>query len=317
MKNFITIMFSFFTFCLYSQQRAIKPKIMIIPANTWMNENNYSYTEMEQGAKQVTYDYEAAFSNDPLLNAVVNSTGGKFAERGFTLTQMSEAIKQVNARIERNNLTGRTLSILDELANQVSADIILYLDYNIKPASLGRKIIDRFSMTAVDAYTSENLGKAGLPGAPSVSESDELLVLERVEAFINDLEGTIKRTFDNYVENGRQVRIEFMVSPDAVDFGCWDFYGTELSDGSYLFEYFDNWVAENGFKGRGNAEPSPSGETVNLYINVPLVDERGRAVKAFSIATQFLRDTNLRPLYAMRPENVGLGHAIVNVNDCK
>ena len=172
-------------------------------------------------------------------------------------------------------------------------------------------------MTAVDAYSQENLGKAGLPGAPSVAESESILVLERVEAFINDLEGSIKRVFQGYVENGRKARIEIMVSPDAVDFGCYDYYGTELSDGTFLYEYFENWAADNGYKGQGYAEPSPSGESVNLYINIPLVNDKGRAVRALNYATLFLRDANFRSLYKMRPEQVGLGHAILKIEDCK
>ena len=57
---------------------------MIIPADTWMNQNNYVTTEMEQGAEQKTYDYEAAFANDPLLNAVVNSTVVNLPKRFYT-----------------------------------------------------------------------------------------------------------------------------------------------------------------------------------------------------------------------------------------
>ena len=84
-----------------------------------------------------------------------------------------------------------------------------------------------------------------------------------------------------------------------------------------LFEYFEDWAFNNGYKGRGNAEPSPSGETVNIYINIPLVDENGRNVNAMKYCTQFLRDAGLRSLFVMRPEQVGLGHAILNINDCK
>lgn len=317
MKKILSSLFLFFFALSFSQQRAIKPKIMIIPSDVWMNENNYTTTEEVQGVSQKTYNYGEAFSNSALLNDVVNSTGGKFADRGFNLTQMSEAIKAVEDRIKRNNITGRTLSLLDELALEVSADIILRVDFNIKGASLGRKIVDRFSMTAVDAYSQENLGKAGLPGAPSVAESESILVLERVEAFINNLEGSIKRVFQGYVENGRKARIEIMVNPDAVDFGCYDYYGTELSDGTFLYEYFENWAVENGFKGQGYAEPSPSGESVNLYINIPLVNDKGRAVRALNYATLFLRDANFRSLYKMRPEQVGLGHAILKIEDCK
>ena len=85
----------------------------------------------------------------------------------------------------------------------------------------------------------------------------------------------------------------------------------------FVNEYFENWAADNGYKGQGYAEPSPSGESVNLYINIPLVNDKGRAVRALNYATLFLRDANFRSLYKMRPEQVGLGHAILKIEDCK
>mgnify|MGYP000079312200 FL=1 len=301
----------------FSQQNGIKPKIMIVPADTWMNQNGYVKVTDEQGSVQKEYLYSDAFATDPTLNAIINSTAGKFSERGFNLADMQSEIKSLNARIEKNAITGRTLSLLDELAMQVSADIILELDYNIKDAGMGRQIVDRFSMTAKDAYSLKILLKAGMPGAPSSSPSVELLVLERVEAFISNLEGEVMRVFQEYIEIGREARIEIIASPDSVDFGCYDYYGTELPDGTFLFEYFEQWAFDNGFKGVGNVNPSPSGESVNIYINIPLVDENGRNVNALKYAVKFLRDVGLKSLFSMRPEQVGLGHAILNINDCK
>lgn len=301
----------------FSQQKGIKPKIMIIPSNSWMTENGFVEIINEQGSIQKSFNYSSAFDNDPILNSVINSTGGKFAERGFYLTDMQQSIKIVNDRIEKNNITGRSLNILDELALEVSADIILELDFNIKDSSLGRKIVDRFSMTVKDTYTGETLGRAGMPGSPSSSESIELLVLERVEAFISELETDVLRIFDSYVNNGRSVKIEVILSDDVLDYGCFDYYETKLTDDLLLFEYFENWVYENGFKGVGTADPSPSGESINLLINIPLVDNNGKSVKSLDYATKFLRDTQLRNLFRMRPEQVGLGHVILNILECK
>ncbi len=317
MKNLNLLFFLLIFINCFSQQAGIKPKIMIVPADTWMNENGYTKKTDEQGSIQTEYLYADAFANNPTLNAIINSTAGKFSERGFNLSDMQSEIKSLNARIEKNAITGRTLSLIDELAMQVSADIILELDYNIKDAGMGRQIVDRFSMVAKDAYSLKIILKAGMPGAPTSSPSVELLVLERVEAFISKLEGEVMRVFQEYIEIGREARIEIIASPDAVDFGCYDYYSTELPNGTFLFEYFEQWAFDNGFKGVGNVNPSPSGESVNIYINIPLVDENGRNVNALKYAVKFLRDQGLKSLFVMRPEQVGLGHAILNINDCK
>ena len=116
MKKILSSLFLFFFALSFSQQRAIKPKIMIIPSDVWMNENNYTTTEEVQGVSQKNYNYGEAFSNSALLNTVVNSTGGKFADRGFNLTQMSEAMRdpkyqtdpvfreEVTRKLESSNL---------------------------------------------------------------------------------------------------------------------------------------------------------------------------------------------------------------------
>ena len=315
-KTCVFLLLLFSINIINSQQRGIKPTIMIVPSNVWMTQNGYYKTVIEQGERVKIYDYQRAFDNDPLLNTIINSTGGKFAERGFNLVDMNQSLKLIYDRIEKNNITGKTLNILDELALEVSSDIILELDFNIKNTSLGRKMVDRFSMTAFDTYSSENLGKAGLPGSPSTTPSDEILVLERVESFISNLESDIIRVFEGYLQNGRKIRLEVIASEEVVDFGCYDYYGTELSNGKLLFEFFEDWVYENGFNGNGNVDPSPSGEIVNLIFNIPLVDENGRNVKSLNYATKLLRDNTLRSMFKMRPEQVGLGHSILNLTSC-
>ena len=286
---------------------------MIIPSDAWMNLNGYMMTENEQGAEQINYDYARAFREDPILVEAINVTGGIFAERGFQFTDMAQSIKDVQSKIERNTVTGRVLSVKDELALQVSADIILYLDFSIQDVGFGQRQVDRFTMTAIDAYSNKNLGSAGQAGPRSSSTATSDLIRERVLAFINDLEGDVLRIFEGYVTNGREITIEIIGSPDAIDYGCFDVYGTEV-EGEMLYEWFNNWAAETSINGGGYADPLE--ESIMISMNVPLVDERGRPVQALNVTTGLMR-TPLRDIFQMRPERLGLGRAILNINDCK
>lgn len=295
---------------LLSQQKAIKPKIMIIPSNQWMVENNYVTKTVIQGESRNTYEYEKAFNNDPTLNDVINSVGGIFAERGFTLTNMSAAIQQVKKKTQRNNATGRVFSVLDELANEVSADIRLELDFHIQDVGFGQRQVDRFSLTAIDTYSSENVGDVRGVGTASSETSISSLVQERVLATINELESDILNIFNGYVENGRQIKIEVIFS--NVLGLCFDLYDVD-EDGLMTFEMFENWVIENSFKGRGQSEPLE--ESINLILNIPLVNENGKSVKAFDYSVLLLKKLN--PKYVLRPENIGLGYSILNINDCR
>ena len=295
-----------------AQQKAIKPKIMIVPSNVWMNSNNF-YTEIEvQGETLKTYNYLEAFSTDPTLKEVVNTVGGIFAERGFEFQDMLSAIESINKKNQRNNATGKVLSVLDELANEVSADIRMELDYNISDVGFGQKQVDRFSMTAFDTYTSNNVANAGQAGSPSSQTSISLLMRERVLAFINNLESDILGVFQGYLQNGREIKIELVGSSNAIDMGCWDLY-SDFKDGLMFYEYLDDWAVKNGFNGTGRAEPLE--ESVEIILNVPIVDENGRATNAFRTALHLLKELNND--FVLRPENRGLGYAVINLNDCK
>ena len=296
-----------------SYSQAIKPKVMIIPSDAWMEQNNFTSVEDEQGFGQTTFNYEKAFREDPILVEAINVTGGLFAERGFEFTDMSQSIKDISSRIERNNITGRTLSIKDELALSVSADIILYLDYNISDVGFGQSQVDRFSMTAIDAYSNKNLGNAGEPGPRTSETAVASLIRERVLAFINDLESDILRIFEGYITSGREITIEIIGSPNAIDFGCFDLYSTFIGD-KMLYDYFSDWAIENSINKGGYVDPLEESLTINM--NIPLLDERNRPIQAFNMAIKFM-SSELRDLYVMRPERLGLGRAALLINDCK
>ena len=195
----------------------------------------------------------------------------------------------------RDGITGNLkISTNKVLANKISPSIMLLSDNGIIGVRIVQNNIVKFLPVKIIEDTQDGIWVSGIPNL------SQLIVRGQ-----------------GYVENGRKARIEIMVNPDAVDFGCYDYYGTELSDGTFLYEYFENWAADNGYKGQGYAEPSPSGESVNLYINIPLINDKGRAVRALNYATLFLKDANFKSLYKMKPEQVGLGHAILKIEDCK
>tara|TARA_B100001059_G_scaffold229514_1_gene262214 strand:- start:920 stop:1852 length:933 start_codon:yes stop_codon:yes gene_type:complete len=296
-----------------SYSQAIKPKVMIIPSDAWMEQNKFTSTEDEQGNSQITFNYEKAFREDPILVEAINVTGGLFAERGFEFTDMSQSIKDISSRIERNNITGRILSIKDELALSVSADIILYLDYNISDAGFGQSQVDRFSITAIDAYSNKNLGNAGEPGPRSSETAVASLIRERVLAFINDLESNILRIFEGYLSSGREITIEIIGAPDAIDFGCFDLYSTFVGD-KMLYDYFSDWSVDNSINNGGYVDVLE--ESLIININIPLLDERNRPIQAFNMAIKFM-NSELKDIFVMRPERLGLGRAALLINNCK
>lgn len=314
MKNRLFILIVLISMSVMSQ--AIKPRVMIVPADQWMVQNKFVTEEDVDGTIQKTFEYVEAFQNDPILMAVIDKVGGIFAERGFNLTDMAQEIKAINAKLERNKISGRNISALDELALAVSPDIYLYLDYNLTGVDgFGQNQVDRFSIKAVDTYSRQNLATVGPESGPKSSGSEADMVSERVLARINELETDILGVFSKYAINGREVVIEFQVSEDAIDNECWDLYATELK-GEMLVDYIQAWADERSI-GAANVSPSSSGETLTIEMSIPLKTAEGKPTKAFTYALQILRDSGFRALYKMRPDEQGLGYCIININDCK
>lgn len=312
MKNLILLCLTLITASAFGQ--AIKPKMMIVPSDAWMTENGFVTEEDEDGAIQKTFEYAEAFQNDPILVGIINKVGGLFAERGFNLNDMAQEIKGIQAKIERNKIAGRNISALDELALAVAPDIYMYLDFKIADAGMGRKQVSRFSLTAIDSYSKQTVANAGDAGPPNSGvESD--LVAERVLAYINEVENDIMGVFEKYTTQGRMVTVEFQVSDDVIDYECWDLYGTEIN-GEMLIDYLTIFAEERSI-GAANVMASSSGETVTVEMSIPLKSAKGRAMKAQTIALQALRDSGLKTLYKMRPDEQGLGYCIVNVTECK
>lgn len=314
MKSIFYNLFILFTLPLISQ--AIKPKIMIVPADTWMTQHGYVTEEKEDGSTQKTFEYAEAFQSDPILNAIINKVGGIFAERGFNLTDMAQEIKAINAKLERNKISGRVISALDELALAVSPDIYLYLDYNLTGQdAFGQNQVDRFSITAIDTYSRQNVASVGPEAGPKSSGSEADLVSERVLARINELESDILGVFDKYTKNGRDVVIEFQVSEDAISGECWDLYTTEIK-GQMTIDYIQAWADERSIKA-ANVSPSSSGESLTIELSIPLKTAEGKPTKAMTYALQVLRDKGLNSLFKMKPDEQGLGYCIININECK
>lgn len=312
MKNILSVIFGILTLPIFGQ--AIKPKIMIVPSDAWMTENNYVTEEDEDGAVQKTFEYAQAFQSDPIMVEIINKVGGIFAERGFELTDMAQEIKAINAKLERNKVAGRVISALDELALAVAPDINMYLDFQISSAGLGRKQVSRFSITAIDSYSRKNIANAGGAGVPNSGvESD--LVAERVLAYINELENDMLNVFNKYAQVGREVVVEIQVGQDAIDYECWDMYGTEIG-GEMLMDYIQNWADEKSI-GAANVSPSSSGETVEIEMSIPLKSADGKPLKAMSYALDLLKDSGMRGLYKMAPDEQGLGYCILNIKECK
>lgn len=312
MKNLILIILILIALPVFGQ--AIKPKIVIVPSDAWMTENNFVTNEDEDGANQKTFEYAEAFSNDPILVEIINKVGGIFAERGFELNDMAQEIKAIQAKLERNKIAGRTVSALDELALAVSPDIYMYLDFQISDAGMGRRQVSRFSMTAIDSYSRKTVANAGGAGPPNSGVPSDL-VAERVLAYINEVESDMLGVFAKYVTSGRIVTLEFQVSEDAIDQECWDLYATEI-DGEMLIDYITVF-AEKRSIGAASVQPSSSGETVIIEMSIPLKDAEGKAMKAFSYALQIIRDAGFKGLYKMKPDEQGLGYCIINISECK
>lgn len=270
------------TFGVYAGSK--NPKIMVIPADNWCQEQGFWKTYENQGEIKGTPNYEQAFQESRELMLVVSKINTLMSDRGFPLADLAQSIKNNARRVARNSLTNskRTgsclvISPLDELNMQAKADIYIEVDYGINTVGPKRSIV--YNLRALDAYTGKQIAGAEGTGAPTYSSEISILLEEAVVGHMDNFISRLQSYFDDCIENGREIVLEFGVFDNSseIDFES-EFNGIELS------EIIEKWLSENTVN--ENYLTTEKTESVLLFENVriPLLkdDEKPQDASGFA-----------------------------------
>ena len=314
MKTLLNILILFA--CLGTAYASPKnPKIMVIPADNWCQEQGFWKAYENQGEIKGTPNYEQAFQESRELMLAISKINNLMADRGFPLADMAQSIKNNNRRTARNSLTtskntGSSLSVspLDELNRQAKADIFIEVDFGVN--NIGPKHSLTYNLRALDAYTGKQIAGAEGTGSPAYTTEIPILLEEAVVGHMDNFVSRLQAYFDDCIENGREVVIELGIFDDAsgIDFET-EYNGEELS------EIIEKWIADNSINHKYLT--SEKTESILLYedVRIPLLKKDGNPQDAGGFANELRKF--LQSKYGIKTKNnsPSLGYAQIIIGD--
>lgn len=225
--------------------QAKKPTLLVVPGDTWCNANGYMTVYENQGRTTKVPDYERALQEDMDLVNVITKINELMADRGFTVKDLAQSVRNINQTTAENEMTtSRTSGAsiaetpLDRLLNRAKADIVL--EVNWKTTDQGPKKYLTYNLRGLDAYTSKQVAAAQGTGAPSFSAVIPVLLEEAVLTNMDNFCAQLQAHFDDMVANGREVIVNLRIFDNGSGLTFEDeFNGQELS------EIIDDWMAQN------------------------------------------------------------------------
>jgi hypothetical protein len=258
--------------------QAMKPKIMVMPADIWCNKNGYTTTFDNMGTPEMVPDYKKALQNDEHVRAMMSGIADFMQQNDFMVESLEQALKNYESDAAFDMVsTSKEGDIAaespkDKLLSQVKPDIILDLDFSVK--KVGPKQQIDFNLQAVDAFSgkviSGNLGH-GTPSTPSeITNQLQEAVLSFKDKFLGDL----MNYFNSMFTDGREI---------VVDIRRWDGcpidFEEEIGD-EELGMIIEDWMAENTVKGRYTPSITTENRMKFDQVRIPVYDEKGKAQDA-------------------------------------
>ncbi len=287
-----TLIFSFIVLCfaLGGWAQAKKPKLMIVPATTWCNQNGFvsSYYNEIEGSTQKIPDYQKAFDENEYISMVIGAMQDFMTNNGYEVIDLKSQLAKLKNRAARDNVTtaggGLRQSPIDELNKTAKADINVEVHYSIKKDGPYKYI--EFNVSAVDPYCSKpvstgNMGRGSSQSSTEVVNQLDEAVLSFKDKFCSDMD----RYYNNLWNNGRQIVLRCTLAENAgID------YETEY-DGEELSTLIEDWVSEHAMKGNYTLEDKTENEVLFDDVRIPMLYTDSKTGKTRgNTADSFARD---------------------------
>jgi hypothetical protein len=306
---FITIVIYGANALLFSQSR--KPTLMILPSDNWC-EQRYFMTEFNnQGVKQKVPNYKQAFQEDTEIGQVISKIGALMIERGFSIKDVEQELKAIEARTGEDNATlsvtsGSILSEspLDKLKRQCKADILIQIWWKINRTKQGKSV--SFILEAFDSYTSKRIASAS--GNSKFSNSDIVPVLleNAIRDNIKPFNSQLQSYFDDISKNGREILLTIR------RWNNWDKNLDTEIDGEELSNYINKWMKKNTVNKMFNVSDATENQIRFEQVRIPLFDSENEPIDAREFAKGLQNYLKSEPFnFQVKLMTRGLGEAIL------
>ena len=262
--------------------QAKKPTLIIIPSDVWMKTNNFG--DMNEKGYFIP-DYKQAFQNDANLLLVISKINTIMAERGFPLKNLESEIKKIENT--SNTMAAFAEAIpetpFEQLLRTLKTDMIIQITYTLMQEGPKKSIV--FNLQALDAYNQNQVVGANGTGAPSASVNLPVLLEEAVLSQMDNFTASLQKYFDVLMEKGRESKLFVRVSKKANINLDKDMNIAE--EEKRLLDWMDVYFKKK--LKRYNIDNQENDYSVDITLNIPLLDEKGVGFSLNDFMSQFRR----------------------------
>ena len=245
-KIVLTTMIAFVSVISMGQQKAQKPKVMVVPEEAFcINAGMY---KMNSAGEKVA-DYNAAMRNDNVLD-VINTFENLMAGYGFRLTNLQQTLDELKEEATFDNvLTARDDGViveddLDKLSRVAGADIMVKVSPKI--SNYGPDLRLELRVSSIDCASKKALqafGPVTKTSAGSVSMLIKSAVTDNIETFALGL----TNYYEDMQAKGREGTIIIKVA-DTCPHNLESIVNYKGEDGE-LADLIELWLSENAVNG--------------------------------------------------------------------
>ncbi|MDC3260612.1 DUF6175 family protein [Winogradskyella sp.] len=272
-------------FASVSFSQAKKPTLMVVPADNWCYNNNYSESYDNQGVVKDIPSYRIALQRDTDLDLVITQINGMLSQRDFDAKNLKSQLDKIESAaaeeaMRSSKYSGAEVaeSPIDALKKVAKADIILKLGWTVNDDGMEKAVT--FILKAIDSYTGKQIAQASGTGAPDFSSPLPVLLEEAVSSHIDAFLAELQTAFERWFEKGRECAVGIRVWDDwDYDLESEDFGDDELG---FLIE---EWMEDNTVGGAFTTMDAEATMMNFEQVRIPMTYEKKGRVRGLDART--------------------------------
>lgn len=272
-------------FVSVSFSQAKKPTLMVVPADNWCYNNNYSESYDNQGVVKDIPSYRIALQRDTDLDLVITQINGMLSQRDFDAKNLKSQLDKIESAaaeeaMRSSKYSGAEVaeSPIDALKKVAKADIILKLGWTVNDDGMEKAVT--FILKAIDSYTGKQIAQASGTGAPDFSSPLPVLLEEAVSSHIDAFLAELQTAFERWFEKGRECSVGIRVWDDwDYDLESEDFGDDELG---FLIE---EWMEDNTVGGAFTTMDAEATMMNFEQVRIPMTYEKKGRVRGLDART--------------------------------
>ncbi len=272
-------------FVSVSFSQAKKPTLMVVPADNWCYNNNYSESYDNQGVVKDIPSYRIALQRDADLDLVITQINGMLSQRDFDAKNLKSQLDKIESAAAEEAMRSSKYggaevaeSPIDALKKVAKADIILKLGWTVNDDGMEKAVT--FILKAIDSYTGKQIAQASGTGAPDFSSPLPVLLEEAVASHIDAFLAELQTAFERWFEKGRECTVGIRIWDDwDYDLESEDFGDDELG---FLIE---EWMEDNTVGGAFTTMDAEATMMNFEQVRIPMTYERKGRVRGLDART--------------------------------